>query len=98
MKIAHIVIGAAGSLAFCLGTFIAEYVLTLSLGILVVLFAGASGLSIVIASLLQAPEGYEDRDGFHIQRRQISGRRRNRSFSRAMRGLRVDLSHLLSNS
>lgn len=98
MKITYTLVGAAGGVAFGSGAFIVGYELATRLGILFVLFTSAAGLSVVIASLGRAPEGYEDRNGFHLQRRQRSRARRNHSFSYAIRELRTDFSHPLPNS
>ena len=43
-----------------------EYELLMWLGILFNLFVTVFALSVLLGALLRAPEGYEDKNGFHI--------------------------------
>jgi hypothetical protein len=43
-----------------------EFSLMMHFGTMFSLFASVSGLSVLLGTLLQAPEGYEDQSGFHI--------------------------------
>jgi hypothetical protein len=50
-----------------------EYNLVMRFGIMLSVFAGVCGL-FVLGALLRAPEGYEDKNGFHIRARRKQAR------------------------
>ena len=59
----------------CVSGFWAEYILVMRFGIMFGILAGGCGLFVLLGALLQAPEGYEDENGFHIRARRKQARR-----------------------
>ena len=83
MKTLKLIITVISLLLFCASVVYAEYILALRLGIGFTLFVSSSGLAVLLGTLRNAPEGYEDEGGFHIKRprRRIARVRRNSTFA-----------------
>ena len=60
---------------FCLGVIGVEYEMALHFGSMVILFASAAFLGVLLVTLFRSPEGYESFDGFHICPRDPRSRR-----------------------
>jgi hypothetical protein len=74
MKKGKLVIAFVLVAVLCVSAVWAEYNLTIRFGIILGVLASVSGL-FVLAALLQAPEGYEDKNGFHVRERREQARR-----------------------
>jgi hypothetical protein len=78
MKTTKRLIGVFVLVVFWGSTAYIEYRLVHILGIASSLFGGVSGSILLLKALSSAPEGYEDKDGFHVctRRRRINRARR----------------------
>jgi hypothetical protein len=83
MKTTKLIITATSLVLFCAGAGYVEYILALRIGTGFTLFASISGLAVLSGTLRNAPEGYEDKAGFHTKRprRRIAQVRRSSTFA-----------------
>jgi hypothetical protein len=86
MKKAKEVIALIFLVGLCLSAAFAVCSLAMRFGILFSVFAGVSGLFLLLGALIRAPEGCENADGFHVR-----GRRKQAAHAR--HGLAVSHSH-----
>jgi hypothetical protein len=98
MKIMRTILALISLTGFCLGAVWAEYRLVLHFGIVFSVATSASVLVWLLCSLLAAPEGCEEADGFHVQVRskQMRHARHARPWQ-LTRVLKMDAARFLSS-
>jgi hypothetical protein len=84
MKIMKLIMGSMGLAVFCASAAWVEYQLVKSLGGVISVFALTSMSAAIVVTLLRAPEGCENADGFHARsgkygRARVHHARRKRS-------------------
>jgi len=80
MKKGKLVIAFVSLAVLCVSAVWAEYNLVIRFGIMFVVLASVS-VSFVLGTLLRAPKGYEDENGFHLRERRKEGRRPQHVFA-----------------